>query len=119
MSRIASSVSSIVSIRRSTVRPIRLSVKGFTCFRDQAELDFSGLDLFAITGPTGSGKSSLIDAMTFALYGTSTRTGKDKKDCIALGMPSAEVSFEFSIGSGATPDRYRVARSLKRGPSQP
>ena len=40
------------------MRPIELSLSGFTSFRDEQHLDFSQLDLFAITGPTGAGKSS-------------------------------------------------------------
>ena len=51
------------------MRPLRLELKGFTAFRDGAELDFTQLDVFAISGPTGSGKSSLLDAVTYALYG--------------------------------------------------
>ena len=51
------------------MRPIKLTVQGLTSYRDGMEVDFSDLDLFAITGPTGSGKSSLVDAITYALYG--------------------------------------------------
>ena len=50
------------------MRPVRLDVEGFTSFREKQSIDFSGLDLFAITGATGAGKSSLIDALVFALY---------------------------------------------------
>ena len=57
------------------MRPLRLEVKGFTAFRDRAEIDFTGFDVFAIAGPTGSGKSSLLDAMTYALYGRVERVG--------------------------------------------
>ena len=39
------------------MRPVRLELKGFTSFRDDQAIDFDGLDLFAIAGPTGSGKS--------------------------------------------------------------
>ena len=46
------------------MRPNRLTIEGFTSFRQRVEIDFSDLDLFAITGPTGSGKTSIIDAIT-------------------------------------------------------
>ena len=45
------------------MRPVKLALEGFTAFRERTCLDFTGLDLFAITGPTGAGKSSLIDAI--------------------------------------------------------
>ena len=57
------------------MRPIRLEIRGFTAFREPQVVDFDGLDLFAITGPTGSGKSSILDALTFALYGRAERVG--------------------------------------------
>ncbi|MGZ4190194.1 MAG: AAA family ATPase, partial [Actinomycetota bacterium] len=49
------------------MRPLRLELSGFTAFREPVEVDFSDADYFAFVGPTGSGKSSLIDALTFAL----------------------------------------------------
>ena len=58
------------------MRPLKLSIEGFTCFRRSQELDFSRLKLFAIAGPTGAGKSSILDAMMFALYGKVPRLGK-------------------------------------------
>ena len=58
------------------MRPIQLSVEGLTCFKEKQEIDFSGLDLFAISGPTGAGKSTLLDAILFALYGEVPRVGK-------------------------------------------
>ena len=53
------------------MRPVRLELEGFTAFRERTVVDFAGVDLFALTGPTGAGKSSVIDAMIFALYGLS------------------------------------------------
>jgi exonuclease SbcC len=97
------------------VRPLRLSVEGFTSFRDRLDVDFSGLDLFAITGPTGAGKSSLIDALVFALYGQVPRVGDDYKQLISHGAERLSVLFEFAVGK----ERYRVARAVRRsGPSQ-
>ncbi|MGH9192748.1 MAG: AAA family ATPase, partial [Acidimicrobiales bacterium] len=55
------------------MRPRRLEVEGFTVFRGPTVLDFTGVDLFALIGPTGAGKTSIIDALTFALYGSVPR----------------------------------------------
>ncbi|MCW5319381.1 AAA family ATPase [Nostoc sp. KVJ3] len=55
------------------MRPLELTLEGFTSFRNQAKINFEKLELFAITGPTGAGKSSLLDAMTLALYGKVAR----------------------------------------------
>lgn len=92
------------------MRPIRLELEGFTSYRQRTELDFSGLDLFVITGPTGAGKSSLVDAITYALYGRVPRVGAEIKDCIAQGIERMQVAFEFAVGD----ERYRVFRSTSR-----
>ena len=97
------------------MKPLRLTVEGFTSFRDRVELDFAGLDLFAITGPTGAGKSSLIDAIVFALYGQVPRVGDDYKQLISHGCDRLSVLFEFAVGD----ERYRIARAARRDrPSQ-
>jgi exonuclease SbcC len=93
------------------MRPLRLQLKGFTSFREPAEIDFSPLDVFAISGPTGSGKSSLLDAMTYALYGRVERVGEGVKQLISQGQPRMAVTLEFEVGS----DRYRVTRSTPSG----
>ncbi|HXF56240.1 MAG TPA: AAA family ATPase, partial [Actinomycetota bacterium] len=97
------------------MRPLRLKLKGFTAFREECTLDLEGFDLFAITGPTGSGKSSLLDAMTYALYGKVDRVGKEVRELIAQGQPRMSVTLEFAVGE----ERYRVARSTPvRGASK-
>jgi exonuclease SbcC len=89
------------------VRPLRLELKGFTAFREPAEIDFTKLDVFAISGPTGSGKSSLLDAMTYALYGRVERVGDRVSQLVSQGRPRMAVTLEFEVGH----DRYRVTRS--------
>ena len=91
------------------MRPHKLTLEGFTSFRDKVELDFSGLDLFAITGPTGAGKSSLIDAICFALYGQVPRVGDDYKQLISHGAERLSVMLEFGVGK----ERYRVVRTAR------
>jgi exonuclease SbcC len=107
------------------MRPERLEVEGFTAFREATVVDFEGADLFAFAGPTGAGKSSLIDAMTFALYGSIPRL--DKKavaPIISQGLLQARVRLDFTVdgvgytavrvvraaGSGATTKEARLER---------
>ena len=49
--------------------PIKLQLEGFTSYRNAVEVDFTGFDLACISGQNGAGKSSLLDAITYALYG--------------------------------------------------
>src|SRR3990172_1859441 len=92
------------------MRPLSLSLEGFTSYRQRAEGDFRGLDLFAITGPTGAGKSSLMDAITYALYGQVPRLGSEVKEFINQGSERLRVTLEFAVDG----QRYRVMRSTAR-----
>ena len=84
------------------MRPQKLSLKNFMPFRatgGQAhEVDFSPLELFAITGPMASGKSALIDAIVWCLYGRTARYGVDSKGVIAAGEQTCEVALDFTVG---------------------
>lgn len=92
------------------MRPISLEIEGFTSFRQKTIIDFSGFDLFAITGPTGAGKTSIIDAMTYALYGCTPRiSNKSIKELISQGSDRLRVLLEFSSGESF----YRIARETK------
>lgn len=82
-------------------------------FRDAQTLDFSAQDIFVLTGPTGSGKSSILDAMSFALYGETPRMGsRDLKKLIYQDVenpaPKARVVFAFRH----LKQDYRITREL-------
>jgi exonuclease SbcC len=98
------------------VRPERLQLEGFTAFRAPVEVDFSGAELFALSGPTGAGKSSLIDAITFALYGTVPRYANQRRiePVISQGAVEAKVRLDFSV-DGVEYTAVRVARLGSRG----
>ena len=49
--------------------PVKLKIEGFLSYRKPVELDFSGFDLACISGQNGAGKSSVLDAITWALFG--------------------------------------------------
>ncbi|MGH9186658.1 MAG: AAA family ATPase [Acidimicrobiales bacterium] len=98
------------------MRPLRLEVEGFGAFRSRTEVDFAGAELFALTGATGSGKTTLVDAMTFALYGCVPRY--DHKGLVApaisQGLNEARVRLDFSVG-GTDYTAVRVVRRTANG----
>lgn len=96
------------------MRPLRLTVEAFTCFKErQGPLDLSGLELFAIAGPTGAGKSSLLDAIIFALYGRVPRMRRGYSELISLGRDRMSVTLDFRVGRR----EFRIARIGRRGRS--
>ena len=91
----------------------RLEIEGFGPFAARQVIDFEALDetgLFLITGRTGSGKSSILDAICFALYGSAPRydgtQARLRSDHAAPGTPTS-VTLELTVGT----DRWRVVRS--------
>ena len=94
------------------MRPRRLEMEGFLAYREPAEIDFTDADLFVLSGATGAGKSSVIDAMIFALYGTIPRLDDRRSVAPVITAVSdrARVSFEFSIGEKT----YTAARLVER-----
>jgi exonuclease SbcC len=98
------------------MRPVKLEIEGFTSFPERVLIDFDDLDLFAITGPTGAGKTSILDAMLYALYGVTPRIGeKDVLRLVSMGANRTSVCLEFLSGGG----RYRVARTRKAAKNSP
>lgn len=97
------------------MRPERLVLEGFTAFRDRVEIDFTDAELFTLVGPTGSGKSSIVDAITFALYGSVPRLKKGRVEpIVSLGAERARVRFDFSVG-GRSYTAARVVHRTKSG----
>ncbi|MDN5748531.1 MAG: AAA family ATPase, partial [Pseudonocardia sp.] len=66
------------------MRPVQLEMAGFASFREPTVVDFAGAEYFALVGPTGSGKSTVIDAITFALYGSVPRWDNPRTVSLAL-----------------------------------
>jgi exonuclease SbcC len=97
------------------MRPVTLEASGFAAFRDPILVNFDGVDFFALVGPTGSGKSSVIDAMCFALYGSVPRYEDQKIVSLAItaGASVARVSFAFE----ANGERYVATRVVRRTPA--
>ena len=94
------------------MRPVRLDMDGFASFRDKTILDFTDADFFALVGATGAGKSTVIDAITFALYGTVPRWNDQRIITPALA-PTATRGI-VRLVFDADGQRYAVAREARR-----
>jgi exonuclease SbcC len=84
--------------------PLSLRISGFLSYSEPVELDFSSFDLACISGANGAGKSSLLDAITWVLFGQARRRDDS---LINSHATSAEVVFDFNY-EGNT---YRVQRT--------
>ena len=94
------------------MRPLQLKLKGINSYREEQTIDFETLTsqgLFGIFGPTGSGKSTILDAMTLALY---AKLPRDTKNFINTNETNASVSFLFSITTDRT-RKYLAERSFR------
>ena len=94
------------------MRPVLLDMEGFAAFRSATRVDFQGADFFVLVGPTGSGKSTVIDAVTFALYGTVPRWQDRRKVSLALAPTAVRGTVRLVLDVGGA--RYQVARELRR-----
>lgn len=98
------------------MRPLKLTLEGFSGFRDRAEIDFSDADLIAFVGPTGSGKSSIVDGITFALYGSVPRYSSSSSVAPAIHQleNQARIALDFEV-AGTTYTAVRVIRRTQSG----
>lgn len=97
------------------MRPLKLNIQAFGPYKEKEEIDFTELEdvnLFVISGKTGSGKTTLFDAISFALYGSAS--GEDREDIYLLRSQFAHddlstcVEFVFELKG----KKYRVLRQL-------
>jgi exonuclease SbcC len=84
--------------------PVRLELRNFMPYREPEPLDFSGVHVACLAGDNGAGKSALLDAITWALWGKAR--ARTDNELIHLGQSEMEVVFTFRLG----PQHYRVIR---------
>ncbi|ANE83141.1 hypothetical protein A7U43_21810 [Mycobacterium adipatum] len=91
---------------------MQLDLEGFASYRSRTIIDFRDADFFVLVGPTGSGKSTVIDAMVFSLYGTVPRW--DDRNAVAPTLaPTVNrgvVRLIFDVGG----ERYAALRDVRR-----
>jgi len=91
--------------------PQVLDIEGFLSYKEHTEILFYDIDIACITGENGAGKSSILEAMTWALFG---RARKKDESIINLHCDKAKVAFYFEYEG----NEYRVIRENPRGKSQ-
>ncbi|MCA9727030.1 MAG: SMC family ATPase, partial [Candidatus Eisenbacteria bacterium] len=77
------------------MRPLRLRMSGLRSYVREQVIDFTDARLVAIVGDTGAGKSSILEAICFALYGAATWNAREVKDLISDRADTVRVQFEF------------------------
>src|SRR6266487_2755819 len=92
------------------MRPLTLTIEGLRSFRSPVEISFQGRDHVAIIGDTGAGKSSILEAMTYALFGRTTFTGHANQEIMNDLAGYMRVTLRFTVG-GRT---FEVTRVLRR-----
>lgn len=92
--------------------PLHLRIAGFLSYHDPVELDFDAINLACISGHNGAGKSSLLDAFTWSLFGEARGKGTDVIN-LSQDVKAAEVALTFEYEGNV----YRVQRTLPRGKS--
>lgn len=99
------------------MKPIELKLAGLQSYREEQCLDFQTLcetGLFGIFGPTGSGKSTILDAMTLALYGKVERATNGTQGILNQAENQLSVAFTFELNGAGERRAFRVERRFKR-----
>ena len=91
--------------------PIELKIEGFLSYQEPVKLNFESFHLACISGPNGAGKSSILDAITWVLFGKA-RASND--DVINQSSKNAEIDFVFEYEK----QRFRILRSKTLEKSQ-
>jgi DNA repair exonuclease SbcCD ATPase subunit len=90
--------------------PQRVKLSGFLSYKDEQDIRFDGSPLWMLSGTNGSGKSSVFDAITFALFGHHRGGGQSALELINKEATTLAVEFDFTCEK----QPYRIRRTAKR-----
>ena len=98
--------------------PVSLTIKGLYSYQQETTVDFKHLTaagLFGIFGAVGSGKSTILEAISFALYGETERlNSRDSRSYNMMNLKSNEIVIDYVFTCGDCDDKYRFTVSAKR-----
>ena len=98
--------------------PVKLSIQGLYSYQARQEIEFQplvGASVFGIFGKVGSGKSSLLEAISFALYGESERlNGRDNRAYNMMNLKSGHLIIDFEFRAGPAHQLYKFVYEAKR-----
>lgn len=92
------------------MRPLDLTLEGFRSYADRARFDWRGRRLVGIVGPIGSGKSTILDGIAFALYGKTPAITRGTHALIHQQRDAAQVQMTFRVEGGT----WQVTRAIRR-----
>ncbi|MBD2703567.1 SMC family ATPase [Spirosoma sp. BT702] len=102
--------------------PIKLSIQGLYSYQELQEIDFQrliGASVFGIFGKVGSGKTSLLEAISFALYGETERlNSRDNRQYNMMNLKSKHLRIDFEFQAGPDQDQYKFIYEAKRHPKK-
>lgn len=99
------------------MKPLKLKIAGLQSFREEQEIPFDRLSergVFGIFGPTGSGKSTILDALTLALFGKVVRAKNKTQGILNTGEKRLSISFLFELNAPGGKKKYRVDRRYSK-----
>ncbi len=92
------------------MRPLQLTLDGFRSYGEATTFEWEGRHLVGIVGPIGSGKSSILDGVAFALYGKTPRVERDVRSLIHQRRDEGKVSLTFEVDGM----QWEAVRALRR-----
>lgn len=106
-------------VKRNIMIPVQLTIQGLYSYQEKQTIDFTkltGASLFGIFGPVGSGKSSILEAITFAVYGRTDRLNLagDNRYYNMMNLKSNELLIDFIFETGKDQSAYRAVVKGKR-----
>src|SRR6476661_3560519 len=90
--------------------PQRIKLSGFLSYKDEQEIRFDGSPLWMLSGTNGSGKSSVFDAVTFALFGHHRGGSQSAAELINKEVNTLAVEFDFTCEK----QLFRIKRTVRR-----
>ena len=103
----------IISLRAklgAAMIPLRVKLSGFLSYKDEQEIRFDGSPVWMLTGTNGSGKSSIFDAVTYALFGHHRGGSQSAVELINKESNTLGVEFDFTVEK----QLYRIKRTVRR-----